>query len=163
LARTLSRQEQIVALLSTLHEARESLGINQGGDGDGHPSRQLTMPADYHRGSYAELERAMARMRAERPRPHWHVRERYVDCRRRTLWLCSWCGNPLPTARKPGELVASPKPHKHGSRLAPELWAVIEEWDEQVSIEQVRRGLDWLDQELGSLWLPRELYEVLAA
>jgi hypothetical protein len=129
------RVEKIKTLLETYPDAVEALQSGNGGRSTDELIlrwHELYMPAAYHQGSYAELERVLRRLREATPTLYHHVKHRYLFSKRRTRIVRKngfggWRDLDTTHARVIWAVM-----DKHGTH-ANRYLAIVEEWDSLVS------------------------------
>ena len=127
--RTIELLRTYTNVLTTLHTG----GI---GDGDG-PN---LLPAEYHQGSYRQLEQAIRQMLTDRPTQTRHMLARYRDCTHKRMTLPVEILTPRGRRKEPRELA-------------------VETWPTWVRLEKVRRGVLALSETMPSVELPMDVRE----
>lgn len=161
------RERAIVALLELLPDFADPAFGQGTGDGDG--GRTPRMPAPYRTPSVQELERLLGVMRAERPSQWWHVRERYLLCRkvrRRDVprFKGQWRVRSNEAVVFPAgwDVSVLDEQSRRRSRPVTVAHAIVVVWDPAVRQEKVRRGVTWLAEHWGLDGEPSLPREVLA-
>jgi hypothetical protein len=156
----MTKTERVIVLLETLNEARDgdgSLGYSgeqKGATMNVHGSlwhsacreakHDCLKPGKRCLSSYAELERALAAMRSERPSQFFHVTERYLRC------------SQIPKNIRTGTRV------EQGKAVPVYERRLVTSWSPAVRLEKVRRGVEWLAGAMVRVELPAEYRDAMA-